>query len=450
MESFFKKITSVQKLCNEVNASIHSSNSELVPYSPHSKSSSKSHSKSSSKSSSKYKPGKKSIKIHATPAEIFARANRYKSAVVPTESIDETIVYSGVAKTDSKGVLCIELPEIVYPIPTVVATIVGPALGIVVIEAVTITSFKVHTYTTSNVDASYTFNWKVRGKNTILPSNYVLRLAGSLVSGFEDGASLCAEFSMPTALAFDSKGTLYIADTGNKLIRKINKMNSEVTTCQSGFINPSGIAVSSTGVIYVLDENKIYQIINNNNNNDIRSESSTLLSLGITLTNARGIAIDLDDTLYITDDTAVHSIKNINNNNNNNDGNSINTTTYMSFRCLSGITVVNDIVYVTDTESKCIFLINKNTNDINTIQLDSITPTGIVCMTDGTLVVSDSSRNALYFIKDGSITDTIGSTEGSLDGAGTSAQFNRPMGLAMYNGSIAIADTNNNLIRIII
>ncbi|MCG2592918.1 hypothetical protein LZ009_09010 [Ramlibacter sp. XY19] len=46
-------------------------------------------------------------------------------------------------------------------------------------------------------------------------------LAGTGSSGDEDGAAGAASFSMPTGLAFGADGALYVADMGNRKIRKI-------------------------------------------------------------------------------------------------------------------------------------------------------------------------------------------------------------------------------------
>jgi sugar lactone lactonase YvrE len=46
-------------------------------------------------------------------------------------------------------------------------------------------------------------------------------LAGTGQAGDEDGDGASASFSMPSGLAFDAAGTLYVADMGNRKIRKI-------------------------------------------------------------------------------------------------------------------------------------------------------------------------------------------------------------------------------------
>jgi hypothetical protein len=55
----------------------------------------------------------------------------------------------------------------------------------------------------------------------LTPGGQATVVAGTGQAGGSDGDASIATFSLPTGLAFDSQGTLYVADMGNRKIRKI-------------------------------------------------------------------------------------------------------------------------------------------------------------------------------------------------------------------------------------
>lgn len=94
-------------------------------------------------------------------------------------------------------------------------------------------------------------------------------LAGSNMEGFKDGNGTNARFRQPYAIAVDSLGYVYVADSGNNRIRKIAPNGDVWTIAGSGsfsyadgsnlnssFNFPSGITVDNlTGNVYVSDLN---------------------------------------------------------------------------------------------------------------------------------------------------------------------------------------------------
>lgn len=103
----------------------------------------------------------------------------------------------------------------------------------------------------------------------ITPDGDVTTLAGSPNSGYLDASGTLAQFSGPSGLTVDLDGNVYVADTGNNLIRKISSLGvvttlagdistpafgfSDGTGTSAQFFAPNGISVDSSGTLFVAD-----------------------------------------------------------------------------------------------------------------------------------------------------------------------------------------------------
>jgi sugar lactone lactonase YvrE len=289
-----------------------------------------------------------------------------------------------------------------------------------------------------NIYVADTNNHSIR---KITPGGVVTRLAGSDVVGgapaYADGTGTDAKFSYPTGLTVAANGDIYVADSGNSLIRKVTPggvvsrfvgspgtfgyADGDGNIIRAAFGSISGFIISQNGDAYITDTNT----------NSIRKISpagviTTIAGAGIsgfadgTGTNAefagpQGLAVDASGNIYVAD-TSNHSIRKVTH------GGVVTT--------VAGSGVPG---YTDGTGTNAQF---SNPNDV------AIGP-------DGNIYVADTTNNSIRKVTPAGVVTTVaGSTAGVTDGTGTNAQFNGPYGLAVdANGDIYVSDFYNHLIR---
>jgi len=100
----------------------------------------------------------------------------------------------------------------------------------------------------------------------ISSTGVVTTLAGSGAYGSSNGTGTAASFASPYGVAIDASGNVYVGDGGNNLIRKITPGGVVTTFAGSGgfgsangmgtsatFYNPQGVVADASGNIYVAD-----------------------------------------------------------------------------------------------------------------------------------------------------------------------------------------------------
>lgn len=101
-----------------------------------------------------------------------------------------------------------------------------------------------------------------------IESGYVTTVAGDGLPGKQDGPAAGARFNAPTGVAVDNNGTVYVADSSNQTIRRIQGgvVDTLAGTGTAGYKNghantamfwqPSGLALDGSGtLLYVADSN---------------------------------------------------------------------------------------------------------------------------------------------------------------------------------------------------
>jgi sugar lactone lactonase YvrE len=142
----------------------------------------------------------------------------------------------------------------------------------------------------------------------VTPEGVVTTVAGQSDAGLHDGPTGEALFNGPLGVAVDAAGRIVVADTYNDRIRVV--ADGHVTTLTGdapGFVDgtladarfdtPSGIAVTSSGTIYVADTgNDALREISNGVDRTLQIPLSDPLRAPI------GITIDRRGVLYVTDE----------------------------------------------------------------------------------------------------------------------------------------------------
>jgi hypothetical protein len=271
------------------------------------------------------------------------------------------------------------------------------------------------------------------GSNSSVPSVVVSTLAGTAqVFGSADGVGNAARFKDPRGVAIDSSGNIFIADSVMNTIRKITPAgvvttfagtaglsgSSDGTGAAARFQGPIGIAIDINNNLFVADSyNNIIRkitsagVVTTFAGTAGPPGSADGIGAAASFTSPKGIAIDLSGNLFITEDvstvrkitpagvvTTFAGTAGLS-------GSSDGTGTAARFTTLNGVAIdKNNTLFVIDGQT-----------------IRKITSAGVVTTFAG----------------------TAGSS-GSADGAGTAAQFNFPLDIAVdSNSNLYIADTNN-------
>jgi uncharacterized protein (TIGR03437 family) len=157
----------------------------------------------------------------------------------------------------------------------------------------------------------------------VTPDRVITYFAGNSNSSFsgDGGLATSAAIDAPEALATDSAGNLYIADTGNERVRKVStggvistvagttQANAARTNATSTFIGaPGGMAVDAFGNLFISEPNLGYIVevtpagaISSVAGNGKFTFDSDGLALNAALNGPGGMTLDVHGNLYFAD-----------------------------------------------------------------------------------------------------------------------------------------------------
>jgi sugar lactone lactonase YvrE len=88
---------------------------------------------------------------------------------------------------------------------------------------------------------------------------YLKTISGNNSSGYQDGLQAISKYNSPLSIIEDSKGNLFVVDSGSKLIRKIS-LTGEVSTFAGSFSQLKAITRDSEDNLFVLDSHCVKKI----------------------------------------------------------------------------------------------------------------------------------------------------------------------------------------------
>lgn len=281
----------------------------------------------------------------------------------------------------------------------------------------------------------------------ITEAGLVSTFAGNAgIAGSTNGLGLAALFSSPKGIAVQVNpgnpavnGTIYVADTGNHVIRKITPSGAVMTlaglTGQSGstdgsrdiarFSSPEGLTVTPEGIVYVADtgNHTIRQILANGTVSTYAGLAGQIGSTNATGTNARfnsprGVTHDSSNNLYIAD-TGNHTVRKIDN--------------------------IRVVTTIAGTAGQV------GSTDASGANARFSSPRSLARDTAGNLFIADQGNHTIRRIStNGSVVTFIGAAgqSGSTNATGTAARLNTPSAVTIDStGAIYIAERGNHVIR---
>lgn len=344
------------------------------------------------------------------------------------------------------------------------------------------TTYYVRAFATSTAGTGYGSVIKFTTTSTTsMPTALVSTFAGSLTAGNTNATGTAAQFNTPNGIAVDASGNLYIADSFNNSVRKVTTTAGVTTLAGSStlgyldatglnaqFYSPQAAVANANGNIYVADYgNNIIRKISAAGVVTTLAGSGTAgyadgTGTGSAFKSPRGLAIDASGNLYVADmgNNLIRKITSagvVTTIAGYTAGGYVDSTgTAAAFKNPSGITIdaTGTNLYIADQGNHAIRKIVISSGLVTTLagtaaQTATLnSPNGITIDASGNIYFVDTAGRIMELTSAKVLYTLAGSSAaGYADGTGSSALFNSPQSLALYQGALYVADSGNNMIR---
>lgn len=283
-------------------------------------------------------------------------------------------------------------------------------------------------------------------REVVKSSGTIVTVAGTGAAGFsgDGGPATSAQLDTPAGIVFDANGNLYIADSHNHRVRKVNGgiISTVAGTGAAGFAGdgaaatlarlnlPSAVALDASGALYIADtNNQRVRKVSAGNITTIAGNGEQLFAgdggaaLNASLDSPTGVAVDANGNILIAD-RHNHRIRLINS------AGTITTLAGSGAASFAG-------GFSGDGAGATASALAK--------------PTGVSVDTGGNIYIADTDNQRIRQLTGGTIATIAGNGDQgfSADGsAATGATLNAPKATAADpSGAFAVADTSNQRVR---
>ncbi len=311
------------------------------------------------------------------------------------------------------------------------------------------------------------------------PTGIVTTVAGTGISGTANGSFLSSTFSQPQGITAIGNA-IYISDTANHRIRKLDLSNSTVSTLAGStfgyanatgvaaqFYNPRGITTDGTSLYVVDRDNHAIRLVNSSTG--VVTTFAGPLSSMAGLANGTGTAALFNAPVYMIfngtdfylsdeDNCLVRKITtgavvttHAGGGSSCPPGGNINSSLLSSSFSdnIVSLTFYKNYIFLTDFTNNNIRKIDTNAGGNVTTFINFTNPYASAIY-GKYIYISENTGHSIYKynIETGVGGIFVGSgIAGSSDGTGTSASFNLPRAMAFVGNALYVTDTNNHKIR---